>query len=383
MRKKYIPFFIPNIDESEINEVVDTLRSGWLTTGPKTKLFEKKFSSYVNSKNAIALNSCTAALHLSLVALGITKGDEVITTPFTFVSTVNVILHRGATPIFADIDPGTYNIDPEEVEKAITPRTKAVLIVDYAGQACEFDEIREISDQHSLKIIEDAAHAVGTKYKDKKVGSLADLTCFSFYATKNLTTGEGGMVTTDDDALADQLRILSLHGMSRDAWKRYQASGSWYYEVVLPGYKYNFTDIQASIGLHQLEKLEEALVRRNEIAQRYTQGFEEVPGIITPYVAPYGRHAWHLYAIQVQEEVCGVSRDVLIEELKKEKIGTSVHFIPVHMHPYFRDHLGYRTGSFPVAEEVYSNIVSLPFYPQLNVKEIDEIIAAIKNLIIK
>jgi len=383
MREKYIPFYIPNIDNNEIDEVVDTLRSGWLTTGPKTKLFEKRFSSYVNSKHAIGVNSCTAALHLSLAALGIGEGDEVITTPFTFISTANVILHRGATPVFADIDPKTYNIDPKKIEKAITPKTKAILIVDYGGQACEFDEIREIADKHSLEIVEDAAHAVGTEYKGRKVGSLADLTCFSFYATKNLTTGEGGMITTNDDDLANQLRVLSLHGMSKDAWKRYQESGSWYYEVVVPGYKCNFTDIQASLGLHQLEKLEKALVRRDEIAEQFNKGLGEIPGIVTPYVAPYGRHAWHLYAIQVQESVCGVSRDALIDRLKKEKIGTSVHFIPVHMHPYFRDQLGFRKKSFPITERVYSNIVSLPFYPQLEEKEIQDIIVAIRNLIVK
>jgi len=263
-KREFLPFSSPLILEDEISEVADTLRSGWLTTGPKVKRFEEEFAQYVGSKHAVAVNSCTGALHLALVAEGIGPGDEVITTPFTFIATANVILHVGAKPVFVDIRPDTFNIDVDKIEEAITPKTKVIMPVHYAGQPCEMDEILEIARRHDLLVIEDAAHAVAAEYKERKIGTIGDVSCFSFYATKNLVTGEGGMVTTDDGKLAEKIKILSLHGMSKDAWRRYTAAGSWYYEVIYPGYKYNMTDIQASLGVHQLGKLPQFQKRRAE-----------------------------------------------------------------------------------------------------------------------
>lgn len=379
--EKYIPFSSPLISEDAIAEVADILRSGWLTTGPKTKKFEEEFAQYVGSEYAVAVNSCTAALHLALVAAeSISPGDEVITTPFTFIATANVILHVGAKPVFVDIRPDTFNIDVEKIEAAITPRTKVIMPVHYAGQPCEMDEIMEIARKYNLLVIEDAAHAVATEYKEKKVGAIGDVTCFSFYATKNLVTGEGGMVTTDDEELAEKIRILSLHGMSKDAWKRYTTAGSWYYEVIYPGYKCNMTDIQASLGLQQLKELGIFQKRREEIAKAYNEAFFDLDAIESPFVKPDVKHAWHLYVIKIVPEKFKLDRDQFIEALKAEKIGTSVHFIPVHLHPYYRETFGFKRGDFPVTEKTYERVISLPLYPKMSDEDIEDVIEAVRRL---
>jgi|YelNatPaOPRAMG01_1025707.scaffolds.fasta_scaffold54762_2 UDP-4-amino-4,6-dideoxy-N-acetyl-beta-L-altrosamine transaminase len=377
---KFVPFASPLISDDEIAEVVDTLKSGWLTTGPKVQRFEKEFAQFVGSKYAIAVSSCTAALHLALVATGIGPGDEVITTPFTFVATANVILHVGAKPIFVDIRPDTFNIDVEKISAVITPKTRAIIPVHYAGQPCEMDEIMEIATKHKLLVIEDAAHAIAAEYKGRKVGTIGDVTCFSFYATKNLMTGEGGMVTTNHAELAEKIRILSLHGMSKDAWKRYTATGSWYYEVLSPGYKYNMTDIQASLGIHQLQKLEIFQKRREEIVKAYNQAFAGLDAVVPPFVQPGVKHAWHLYVIKIVPERLKIDRNRFIEALKEEGVGTSVHFIPVHLHPYYREKFGFKRGDFPRAEEAYDRVISLPLYPKMSDEDVGHVIEAVRKV---
>lgn len=305
-RNHFLPYSLPLIGKEEIQEVTETLESGWLSKGPKVQQFEKEFAAFVGAKHAVAVNSCTAALFLALKAKGIGPGDEVITSPLTFSSTANTIIHTGATPVFADIDENTLNIDPVKLEAAVTPRTKAVVPVHFGGQSCDMDAILAIAQKHGLFVLEDAAHAVYTTYKHRMIGSIGDATAFSFYATKNLATGEGGMLTTDDEELADKIRVLSLHGMSKAAWNRYSSNGSWYYEVESPGYKMNMFDLQAALGLHQLKRLDDMQKRREEIAGRYQTAFQQIPGLITPFVHDDGRHAWHLYVLQVDEKRLGL-----------------------------------------------------------------------------
>ena len=371
-----IPYYLPFIGEEEINEVVDTLRSGWLTMGPKTVEFEKILAEYIGVKNVVAVNSCTAALHLSLIGLGIGNGDEVITTPYTFASTANVIVHSGAKPVFVDIKKDTYNIDPEKIRRAITPKTKAIIPVDFAGQPCELDEIMKIAKENDLYVIEDAAHAIGAEYKGRKIGQISTTTNFSFYATKNITTGDGGAIATDDDELADKLRILRLHGISKDAWKRYAKGGSWYYEIKDCGWKYNMTDIQAAIGIHQLKKLDEFVNRRREIAKIYTEEFENLE-IITPYEKPDVKHVYHLYPILLKN----YNRNKFIEKMNEKGIGCSVHFIPLHIHPFYRERYGFKKGDYPNAEWVYEREVSLPLYPKMKDDEIFYIISTVKKIL--
>jgi len=380
MRKVFLPFSQPDIGQAEIDEVVDTLLSGWITTGPKTKEFERRFAEYVGARHAIAVNSCTAALHVALAAAGIGPGDEVITSPLTFCSTANVIIHLGGTPVFADIG-DDYNIAPSEIERRITHRTKAIIPVHYSGQPCQMDEILDCARNHNLLLIEDAAHAVGAKYCGRMVGAIGDVTAFSFYAIKNMTTGEGGMITTDDDELTEEMRLLSLHGISKDAWKRYTSQGSWYYEVVFAGYKYNMTDIQAALGMHQLARLEQFLEIRSKYSRIYNEAFSEMPEIETPIVNTDVRHAWHLYVIGLNLERLTINRAQFIEALRAENIGTSVHFIPVHLHPYYRETFGYKRGDFPRAERVYDRIVSLPFYPKMTEADVQDVIAAVEQVI--
>lgn len=339
MRKDFLLPFKPKIGKEEIAEVVDTLKSGWLTTGPKTKKFEEELKKYIGCKNIIALSSCTAALHLALATLGIKEGDEVITTPFTFVSTVNVILHQGAKPVFVDIGREDYCIDADKIEKAITKKTKAIMPVHYAGRPCQMDKISKIAKKHKLAVIEDAAHAIGSEYKNRKIGTMSDFTAFSFYAAKNLATAEGGALCVKNDKLAKIARILSLHGMSKDAWKRYSSDGSWYYEVVFPGYKYNMTDIQASLGLHQLKKLDGFISKKEKIAKLYEEAFKNMPQIVLPKPELSIKHSWYLYPILINDKFLKINRNKFIEALKAENIGTSVHFIPVHMPPIIRINL--------------------------------------------
>jgi dTDP-4-amino-4,6-dideoxygalactose transaminase len=381
VREKFLPVFAPTLDEEELNEVLDTLRSGWITMGPKTTKFEGLFADYVGSRHTIAVSSCTAGLHLALVAGGIGPGDEVITTPLTFCSTANVIVHQGAVPVLADVQADTYNIDPEELRKRITSRTKAIIPVHFAGHPCEMEGIKAIAEENGLLVIEDAAHAMGAKYKDRMICTVSEVTVFSFYATKNLTTGEGGMITTEDDELAERMRVLRLHGISTDAWKRYSAQGSWYYEVVFPGYKYNMTDVQAALGIHQLAKQERFLEVRQRYADTYDAAFEDLPEIVPPCVKEYVRHSWHLYVIRLELERLTIDRGQFIEALRKENIGTSVHFIPLHLHPYYKERYGFEKGDFPVAERIYEGIVTLPLYPKMSMEDVEDVITAVRKVI--
>lgn len=379
----FIPYCLPTLDDSEIDEVVDTLRSGWLTTGPKVARFEEAFRQYAGSAHALAVNSCTGGLHLSLAALRIGAGDEVITTTLTFCATANVAVHLGATPVLADITLDDYNIDPADVERRITPRTKAIMPVHYAGQPCRMDEIMDIAERHNLAVIEDAAHAVGAEYKGRRIGDIGHATSFSFYATKNMTTGEGGMVTTNDDELAERVRLLTLHGMSHDAWDRYSDKGSWYYEVLAPGYKYNMMDLQAALGLHQMEKLESFIEERQKQASLYQRYLGDVEEIILPVSRPDVRHVWHLYAIRVVADRLTIGRGEFIEELRERGIGTSVHFIPIHCHPWYREQYGYKQGDFPNAEAVYEGLISLPLYPRLGEEGVARVSQAVRDVVSK
>jgi dTDP-4-amino-4,6-dideoxygalactose transaminase len=378
-RAEFLPFSPPDIGEEEIAAVVDTLRSGWLSAGPKTKRFEAAFRDYIGAENALAVNSCTSALHLALVALGIGAGDEVITTTMTFCSSVNVIEHVGATPVLVDIDPETMNLDPAAVEAAITPRTKAIMPVHLAGHPADMEAILALAKAHGLAVVEDAAHAVPTRYRGQMVGAISDLTAFSFYATKNLTTGEGGMLTGRAD-LVEKARLYSLHGMNRDAWKRYTSSGSWFYEVVAPGFKYNMNDMQAALGLVQLERLEAMHARRRELAHRYHAAFAGHEALQTPSEQPYAQHAWHLYILRLNLAALTIDRAAFIDELKARNIGTSVHFIPVHLHPYYRDKYGFAPESRPVAFREFQRTISLPMRSNLTDDEADDVIAAVLDV---
>jgi len=383
MRKKFLPFHQPSIDKEEIKEVLDTLKSGWLTTGPKVKKFEEKFAKFIGVKYAIAVNSCTAALHLALAAIGLKRGDEVIVPTMTFAATAEVVRYFDAKPVLADIEPDTLLIDPHEIERKITKKTKVVIPVHYGGQACDIDTILQIARRYKLKVIWDAAHSLPAKYKRRIIGTFPDITCFSFYATKPITTSEGGMITTNNKKWADKIQILSLHGISKNAWKRYTTTGSWYYEIIYPGFKYNLTDIAASIGVAQLKKCNPFLQKRKKIANLYNQAFRNLPEIKTPVIKKYNTHAWHLYVIQLNLEKLKINRDQFIEELKKRKIGVSVHFIPLHIHPYYRKKYGYKAKDLPNAYIAYKRIISLPIYPKMTQKDIQDVIWAIKDIVNK
>ena len=381
IRHTFLPLAVPSIGDEEINEVNDTLKSGWLTTGPKTKIFEQKIKEYIGSKHAIALSSCTAALHLALIALGVKEGDEVITTPVTFASTANVIVHEGAKPVFLDIDKKTLNIDPDKIEEKITKKTKAIIAVDIAGQPCDYDKIRKIADRYKIPIIEDAAHAIGSEYHGKKVGTLNKITCFSFYPTKNMTTGEGGILATDDDALAETAQIYSLHGMNKGAWQRYSAKGSPHWETIVPGYKYNMTDIQASIGIHQLSKLNDFIYKREKYAKFYRDSFSKVEGIIIPESINNIKHAWHLFIVLIDIDKLTITRDQFIDLLKEENIGTGIHFISLHMHEFYKKTFGYKKEDYPNAAYVSDRILSLPLYPAMTIKDLTDVVNAVKKII--
>ncbi len=384
VREKMLPFGTPFFGDEEIAEVIDTLKSGWISTGPKTKKFEDEFAAYVGAKYAVALNSCTAGLHLSLIVTGIGPGDEVIVPPLTFGATANVVEHVGARPVFADIDPITLCIDPNEIEKAITPRTKAAIPVHYGGMPCAMDEIRTIADAHRFSVIEDAAHAIGTRYKGRTIGSLSPLTDFSFYANKNLSTAEGGMVTTDDAALEEKLRVYHLHGLDRDAWKRYRTKRFSMSQVVVPGYKYNMTDLQASLGLHQLHKQGQFIARREEIAAFYDEAFSEFEGLVRTVPRPRdgkSRHALHLYVLLLDLARMKVDRNQVISALLAENIGASMHFWPLHMHPYYRDRYGYQPDDFPIARRVGESVLSLPLVPQMTARDAQDVVTAVRKVI--
>ena len=378
MRNSFLPYCLPFIGEEEISEVADSLRSGWVTTGPKVQRFEQEFAVYTGARHAVAVNSCTAALHASLAAVGVGPGDEVIVPTLTFCATANVVVHLGATPVIVDVDPD-FQISVQAVCRAITPRTKAIVPVHYAGQACSLQDILELAGSHGIPVIEDAAHAAGAEYAGSRIGTHGRAVCFSFYAIKNMTTGEGGMITTDDDDLAARLRLLSLHGMSRDAWKRYTEAGSWYYEVVEPGYKYNMTDIQAALGIHQLRRLDGFIRRRQEIAAMYDEAFSDLPEVLLPPRLPGRNHTFHLYPIRLQAR--RLNRSELIEELRARNIGASVHFIPLHRHPFYRQRYGYRPEQFPVAEEIYRGLLSLPLYPKMTGQDAHDVVAAVREIV--
>ncbi|WP_243031845.1 DegT/DnrJ/EryC1/StrS family aminotransferase [Thermus altitudinis] len=380
MRDTFLPFSPPLIGEEEINEVVDTLRSDWITTGPKTRRFESEFATYLGAPAALALNSCTAALHTALVTLGVGPGDEVVTTPMTFAATVNVIEHVGARPILVDVEPDTLNIDPLKVEMALSPRTKVILPVHYAGHPVDLDPILELARPRGIAVVEDAAHALPARYKGRRIGASENPVAFSFYATKNLTTAEGGMLTGAPEFI-ERARVLSLHGMNRDAWKRYDKGGSWYYEVIAPGFKYNMTDIQASLGLWQLRKLEAFVKRRREVVKMYNESFKNVEALELPVEKPYVEHAWHLYVLRLRQEALRIDRDRFIEELKKRNIGVSVHFIPVHLHPYYRNKYGYKPEDFPVAYNNYQRMLSLPLSPRLTDQDVADVVEATLDVV--
>ncbi len=379
-RPTFLSFSPPDITEEEIAAVADTLRSGWITTGPKTKQFEREFAAYLGAESALAINSCTGALHIALVTLGIGPGDEVITSPMTFCSTVHVIEHVGARSVLVDVEPDTLNLNPALVAEAITPHTRAIIPVHFAGHPVDMAPLVELATAHDLSIVEDAAHALPAAYNGQMIGTIGDLTAFSFYATKNLTTGEGGMLT-GSPGLIERARVLSLHGMSHDAWKRYGVGGSWYYDVVAEGFKYNMTDIQAALGLVQLRRLEHMQARRQEVVARYDEAFAGVGELQIPARRPNVEHAWHLYVLRLNLERLTIDRAQFIEELAARNIGASVHFIPVHLHPYYRDKYGWGPEDFPVAYGEYQRTLSLPLCSRLSNDDVDDVIAAVADIV--
>lgn len=379
-RADFLPFHVPTIGEEEIAAVTEVLKSGWLTTGAKSREFEQEFRRLVGAAHAVAVNSATAALHLALAAVGVQEGDEVIVPTMTFAATAEVALYLKARPVLVDCAPDTLNIDPAAIERAITPRTKAVVPVHFAGQACDSEPILALARRHDLKVIEDAAHALPARDRGRMVGAIGDITCFSFYATKTITTGEGGMATTENPDWAERMRMLSLHGISHDAWNRYSSEGSWYYEVTRVGYKYNLTDIAASLGLAQLKKCRAFAAARRRIAEAYSDAFADLPEVRAPVCKPGKDHAWHLYVIQLELERLRIDRRAFIEALRERNIGASVHFIPLHLHPYYRDTFGYRPKDFPVASEVYPRAVSLPIYPNMTVRDVEDVIGAVRAI---
>jgi dTDP-4-amino-4,6-dideoxygalactose transaminase len=377
---EFLPFHRALIEEEEISAVLDVLHSGWLTTGPRVREFEAKFARYTGATHAVAVSSCTAALHLALSAIGVGEGDEVIVPTMTFASSGNAVLYLKARPVLVDCGPGTFHIDPQQIERAITPRTRAILPVHYAGYSCDMDAILAIAQRHGLKVVEDAAHALPSRYNGKMIGTIGDITCFSFYATKTMTTGEGGMLTTENFDFAERMRRLSLHGISKDAWKRYTAEGTWRYDILETGYKYNMTDLVASIGIAQLAKCEAMCARRCSIAERYNQALASLEAYEVPEIPADSVHAWHLYVLQVNPSALTIDRNRVVEELKSRGIGTSVHFIPLHLHTLYQEHLGYRRGDFPNDEERFERAISLPIYPGMTADDSGRVIEALRDI---
>ena len=395
-KEPFIPFALPLIGEEEVEAVSETLRSGWITTGPKVKEFEKAFASYVGARYAVAVNSCTAALHLALEAVGVEEGDEVLTTPFTFAATAEVIRYFKAKPVFIDIDRDTMNMDPEALASgrgsAWSPeKASAIIPVHFAGLPCEMDAIKEVAAAGGMRVVEDAAHALPSEYKGRRVGSIGDVTCFSFYATKTITTAEGGMLTTDDESLAERVRVMSLHGISRDAWLRYTEQGNWRYDIIAPGYKYNMSDVAAAMGIVQLGRCDAMRERRAEIAAAYDAAFASLDSVELP-PRPSGSsvgggeggsgavHSWHLYVIRLKLGALTIDRDRFIEEMKGRRIGVSVHFIPLHLHPYYRDTYGLKAEDFPVATATFERVVSLPIYPRMTGAEVERVACAVLDI---
>jgi len=382
-KDRFLVFGMPAIEEAEIDEVVASMRAAWLGSGPKVAAFEAEFRKYKGAEHGVALHSCTAALHLSMIAAGINPGDEVITTPMTFCASVNAILHARGTPVLADIDPLTMNIDPEQVRRRITSRTRAILPVHMAGRPCDMDAIMAIAREHNLKVIEDCAHAIETEYHGVKAGMIGDFGCFSFYVTKNITTGEGGLVLTRSEQDAARIKILGLHGMSKDAWKRFSDSGYKHYQVIECGFKYNMMDIQAAIGIHQLQRLEPYWLRREAIWKRYMQELGGLPVDLPAAPEAHTRHAYHLFTLQVEKERCGVSRDEFIDAMTAHNIGVGVHYLSVPEHPYYQDTLGWRPDDYPHAMRIGRSTVSIPLSARLSDDDVTDVIGAIRSILVR
>lgn len=380
MRETFLPFSKYTAEDDEIAEVVDTLRSGQLTTGPKVQRLEEEFRRYVGARHAVAVSSDTAGLHLALAAAGIGPGDEVIVPSFAFCSRANVVVHLGATPVLADIGPD-LNIDPDDISRCITPRTRAIVPVHYAGQPCDMDEIAAIAEAHHLLIVEDASHALGSRYRGRTIGSLSLATVFSLHATQTIAAGEGGMVATDDGDLANRMRMMGCHGISQEAWRRYGAEGEWFYEVVFAGYKYNMTDILASLGIHQLAKVERFLAAREKLVRLYNEALAPISEIKRPVENFWGRHAWHIYTIRLDLEHLAIDRSRFIDELREQNIGASVPFIPIHLQPYYQNRFGYSRGDLPATEAVYDAIVALPLFPGMVSEDVQDVVDAIRGVV--
>jgi perosamine synthetase len=381
VKEQIIPFHCADVGEGEAQAAAEVIRSGWLTMGPRTIEFEQKFASYVGAKHAIGVSSCTAALHLALDAIGLKQGDEVLVPTTTFTSTAEVVAYFKAKPVLVDVNATSLCMDPADAERRITAQTRAVIPVHYAGQPCDMDAIQDMAKRHGLRVIEDAAHSLPASYHGVRVGAISELTAFSFYATKTLTTGEGGMVTTDNDDVATRIRMMRLHGIGRDAWKRYSAEGSWYYEVLDSGFKYNLTDIQSAIGIVQLAKCDGMNAARGQIAARYSKEFSKVQALEVPTVADDRTSAWHLYVLRLNLGELSITRSEMIENLKVRGIGTSVHFIPLHMHPYYKNTYGYRDEDFPVANQQYQRYLSMPIFSGMTEGQIDYVVENVLEVI--
>ena len=381
MRDEFLVFGSPLIEQEEIDEVVDSLKSGWIGTGPKVHQFEEMFRDYKGVKYAMALNSCTACLHLSMLSINLQPGDEVIVPTMTFAATANVVIHAGGKPVFVDSLRDSMNIDPADIERKITPKTKAIIPVHFAGRACDMDTILDIAKKHDLKIIEDCAHAIETEYHGKKTGTFGDIGCFSFYVTKNIVTGEGGMAITNNQEYADKIKIMGLHGMSKDAWKRFSDEGYKHYQVVYPGFKYNMMDIQAALGIHQLPRVDSYWLRRQEIWNTYNDAFKDLPVFTPAPVAPDTKHAYHLYTLLLDIDRLSITRDQFLDEMTKRKIGVGVHYIALHLHPYYQQTLGHKRGDFPNAEWISDRTVSLPLSAKLTNADVDDVIEAVQSIL--
>jgi perosamine synthetase len=380
VRATLLPYGRQSLDDGDIQAVVAVLKSDWLTTGPKVGEFEEHFAAWVGAQHAVSFSSGTAALHGAAYAAGLQPGDEAITTPLTFCATSNCVLYQGATPLFGDVSGDTLNLDPAEVGKKISPRTKAIFAVDYAGHPADLADLGKISKQHGLLLIEDASHALGAEFMGTRVGSIADMTTFSFHPVKHLTTCEGGMVTTNDAKLAETLRRFRNHGISSDARQRQQA-GQWFYEMVLLGFNYRLTDVACALGLSQLEKLDSNLARRREIAAQYTRAFRDLPGVMTPAVRQGVLPAWHLYPIRLKLDALAAGRTEIFRALRAENLGVNVHYIPVHQQPYYRERFGYKGGEFPIAEDAYERLISLPMFHGMTNQDVDDVIAAVGKVV--
>lgn len=377
----FLPFALPDLTETEIDSVVQVLRSGWVTTGPKAREFATRFGRAVGATHCVAVNSCTAALHLALEAVGIRPGDEVVLPTMTFAATAEVVRYVGATPVLVDVRPSDHNVDVASLERALTPRTRAVVPVHFGGVPADMDEISELARARGIRVVADSAHAFPCSYRGRNVGALADVSCFSFYATKTITTGEGGAAVTENAEWADRMRVMSLHGISRDAWKRYSAEGSWYYEILAPGFKYNLTDIAGALGLAQLARADHMRRRRAEIAGYYDRAFRGESALELLTCPPDRSSAFHLYVVRLRPDVLRIGRDDFIEELKRRDVGASVHFIPLHVHPYYRDAFGYRPESLPVAYDLYLRSISLPIYSAMTDAQVDRVVDTVLEIV--